>query len=105
MKPYMTAGNIISQCQQKMKVLKKKPYWGPFVKSVKFSVHFMVVMVILYCGACVFARLEDPDIMYRNDNISDTNTTTEPPILKSGRTAAGGKAIINILFSIKIYST
>ena len=37
-------------------------YWAPFVKTLKFILHFVLVMAILFCGALVLAILEDPEV-------------------------------------------
>ena len=52
-------------------------YWNPFVDAFKFIIHFVVVMLLLYCGALVFARLEDPEVMYRSEEhqLNETNDT------------------------------
>lgn len=50
-----------------LKVLRKKRCWNPLVKVFKFVVHFAVVMLVLFLGAVVFARIEDR-IGYDHDN-------------------------------------
>ena len=56
-------------------------YWNPFVDAFKFIIHFVVVMLLLYCSALVFARLEDPDVMYGTgepeSKIIDNDTSAE----------------------------
>lgn len=41
--------------------IKSTPYWGYFIKVLKFLAHFIVVMLILFISALVFAELEDPE--------------------------------------------
>ena len=43
-------------------MLKDHGNWDPIVGAVKFVVHFGLVMGLLFAGAWVFARLEDPEI-------------------------------------------
>ena len=51
--------------------LKTHGYWNPLINTVKFLLHFIVVMVLLFCGAMVFARFEDP---LENDHQVENNT-------------------------------
>ena len=55
--------------------LKKHGYWNPLINTVKFLLHFIVVMVLLFCGAMVFARFEDPleNILTNDHNENNTN--------------------------------
>ena len=49
----------------------------PLTAGLKFVIHFIVVMLLLYCSAIVFAVLEEPDVVLGvHHNTFTTNTTT-----------------------------
>ena len=59
--------------------LKRNNYWQPLVNTLKFLLHFLVVMALMYCGAVIFAHLEDPDVdapppLHINNNITGNYT-------------------------------
>ena len=58
-------------------------YWSvvAVIKAVKFVLHVVLVMSLLYCGAVVFAIIEDPDIMLSTDThnlvVSSSNDSSD----------------------------
>lgn len=49
-----------SKCKHCIHNIRSHRFWGPFVKFVKFTVHFLTVMLFLCAGAMAFSHLEDP---------------------------------------------
>ena len=49
-----------SKCKNCIHKTRSHRFWGPFVKFVKFTVHFLTVMLFLCAGAMAFSHLEDP---------------------------------------------
>ena len=43
-----------------MEKVKLQKWWSPVIRFVKFIFHFIVVMLVLFIGASVFAIIEDP---------------------------------------------
>ena len=41
--------------------LKTHGYWNPLVKTATFLIHFLLVMLVLFCGAIIFVLIEDPN--------------------------------------------
>ena len=54
---------------------KKSTYWTSVVRSFKFFVHFALVMLMMFCGAIVFALLEDPEV-FQSNNPPNQNVLT-----------------------------
>ena len=44
-----------------VQILKDNGLWDPIMETVKFLVHFGIVMGLLFCGAWVFMQLEEPE--------------------------------------------
>lgn len=49
-----------SNCKHCIHKTRSHRFWGPFVRFVKFTVHFLTVMLFLCAGAMAFSHLEDP---------------------------------------------
>ena len=67
-----------------------------FIKTFKFITHFVVVMLLLYCGAMVFARLEDPNIMYAHEGYYTTNNNTNNNTYNVNNTETQGEGMIDL---------
>ena len=52
------SSSLLSHIEDRLRFLQHNKYWPSVVSVCKFVLHFVVVMVILYCGALVFAHLE-----------------------------------------------
>ena len=59
---------------QKIAKFKRKSSWHPFTKILMLVVQFVVVMLVLFCGAVVLARMEDPDMFYENNGQHQQST-------------------------------
>ena len=44
-----------------VQLLKDNGLWEPIIETIKFLVHFGIVMGLLFCGAWVFMQLEEPE--------------------------------------------
>lgn len=55
--------STIKKLNQKgiVQILKDNGYWTPLINVIKFVIHFGVVIGVLFCGAWVFTKLEDPE--------------------------------------------
>ena len=59
-------------CFKKLKEIQKHGWWSVMIRCVKFSLHFITVMLLLFLGAMVFAAIEDP--------ITDKNIDSHPKV-------------------------
>ena len=57
-----------------VRFLKARGYWGPLWRTVGFIVHFLLVMLIMFGGAVVFAYLEDGDLVRDTDTVDHVVT-------------------------------
>ena len=62
---------------QKIAKFKRKSSWHPFTKILMLVVQFVVVMLVLFCGAVVLARMEDPDMFYENNGQHQQQSTNQ----------------------------
>ena len=51
--------------------------------TVKFFLHFFGVMLVMYCGAVVFAVLEDPDVMFPSSSTTEQSNIQQNITLRS----------------------
>ena len=56
--------------------LKKHGYWTILVETLKFVIHFFVVMLLLFIGALIFAAIEDPETKDDELVTNNNNGTT-----------------------------
>ena len=69
-----------------VRCLKTRGYWRPIMKTTTFIVHFLVVMLILFGGAVVFAYMEDGELIKAHDGDPHmTHNATEIPDNSSTR--------------------
>ena len=80
---------VLRWVQQTITKLKRKSCWYRFTKIFMLGLQFVMVMLLLFCGAVVLARLEDPDMFLDNNKQQQhqsTNTildTTDSSVHKS----------------------
>ena len=58
--------------------LKTHGYWSPLMETIKFLIHFVFVMSLLFGGAILFALIEDPETNILTDIIMGNSVHQNP---------------------------